>query len=684
MRTGRFTIVRTALPTQVDVPSGLGARRAARPPFILIGGVAAALALVAILSPSPSHITDRGLYETIARQRIVPECDDLHCFRVLVPVALGVLPGSSIVKWKTYAVLCSAATTLAVWYLCVTLGLRRRAAAFGALMSAFGFGSLYTLYDTYTADPLMFLMGPLVTNELLLGRVGVAAAAATLGVFAKEFAAAPVYIFSAYLATWRRWMAALRVLVAANAAFIVWAAMTLILMLRFGYAWSGAYSGGLTSGGALPWFHKMTGRVVLLAMFSEFGALYVLTPVGLCFAPPALRRLALVSIPVAALFAYGQQPDRALWNFHFLVTPLAAIVLDRVPAMLAWSTIAAFSVGNLRLGAQLPIATVSRPAVAASIVLALASCAVATRARSGRTTVDAKDLYRPRSMTRRLGAALATEGILIIVVAIVAAELFAHKRAQELDGVNIWGYRGQALRHKRANEVRVAVLGGDLAFGSGVAASETLAASIGLFAAKPIVEQSGEPATAVTTVNLGARGLAPHEYAGWTAHFAYLQPDVLCLEVDPETHAMVEPPLPNRRSVLFRKFGYSPTLAPLARIDRALAPDQRATTAHSYLESIEAAVAIGLPTAAGGVIVVLPPQRDDVTNEPVKRMLSARFPGDPRLRIVDLNDDPRMHAHPIAPNGFDFSVAGQRQAAQDVVPSVLALTGAIKSRGNGR
>ena len=44
-----------------------------------------------------------------------------------------------------------------------------------------------------------------------------------------------------------------------------------------------------------------------------------------------MRRLAVVSLPIAALFGYVQQPDRALWNFHYLVTPFAALVLERVP-----------------------------------------------------------------------------------------------------------------------------------------------------------------------------------------------------------------------------------------------------------------------------------------------------------------------------------------------------------------
>jgi hypothetical protein len=102
----------------------------------------------------------------------------------------------------------------------------------------------------------------------------------------------------------------------------------------------------------------------------------------LWLAPRRLRLLCVASLPVAAIFCLAQQPDRALWNFHFLVVPLAGLVLERVPAPLAWTTIAAFGIGNLRVGAQLPTATLSHAAIAVSVALAIVSCVTAIRGRS--------------------------------------------------------------------------------------------------------------------------------------------------------------------------------------------------------------------------------------------------------------------------------------------------------------
>ena len=223
---------------------------------------------------APPRITDRDVYEATAAHGVVYDCSDLHCFRVLVPWILGPLPGSSILKWKAYAVVSNAAAAVAVFGLSLTLGLSRRAAWFASIGSAFGFGSLYTLHDVYTSDPLMYLAGPLISNELLLGRTAVAAVLGAVGVFAKEFAAAPLYLMTAYAVVERRWSDAVARLAAANFAFMVWLALTLMLMLRFNYTYSGSASADLGGGANLVgWLSRQSPRGIASAMFVEFGAL---------------------------------------------------------------------------------------------------------------------------------------------------------------------------------------------------------------------------------------------------------------------------------------------------------------------------------------------------------------------------------------------------------------------------
>jgi hypothetical protein len=350
--------------------------------LVLFGVLLVVLGTLAWLSPVPDRVTDRGIYENTATYRIVPDCTDLHCFRALVAWTLGALPGSatSTLKWRSYAVVCNAAAAVMVLQLCVTFGLSVRTAWTAAIVSALGFGSLYTLHDAYTSDPLMYLLGPLMTNELLRGRLAVAGAVGAVGVFAKEFAAAPLFLFAMYEAFERRWPAAFRTLAAANTAFIVWAIFHLTMIIRFNYGYGGTSSNRFLSGWGLgPWLEVQSLRGILSAMFNEFGALYVLAPVGFMLAPASLRRLAMVAAPIAAVLCYVQQPDRALWNFHFLVAPLGALALERAPLALAGLTVAAFAVANLRVGAQLTAVPPARFALALSVVFALAAVAVQTR-----------------------------------------------------------------------------------------------------------------------------------------------------------------------------------------------------------------------------------------------------------------------------------------------------------------
>ncbi|HUQ88805.1 MAG TPA: hypothetical protein VM096_14710 [Vicinamibacterales bacterium] len=331
----------------------------------------AALGVIAYLSPEPDRVTDRPVYEATAQQFVVPDCADLHCFRVLMPWLLGSLPGPSLPKWKVYAVVANATAAIVVLALSIAWALPARAAIMAAAMSAFGFGALYTLHDVFTSDPLMFALGPLLVLLLLRERFMLAAGIASVGVLAKEFAAAPVYIFSAASILQRRFPTAWRALAAANCALIVWLLLQFTLMLRFNYGYGDNPSTHLGSGGYLAkWLAEQSPRGAAIAMFNEFGVLWLLAPIGWFLATRSLRMFAIASIPVALVFGYVQQPDRALWNFHFLVTPLASLVLSRLPAIAAWAMIAFFAIANLRVGAQLMFVPAARGALAASIVIA--------------------------------------------------------------------------------------------------------------------------------------------------------------------------------------------------------------------------------------------------------------------------------------------------------------------------
>ena len=343
---------------------------------VIFAALLVALGAIAYLSPEPDRVTDRAVYERTAAEVVVPDCADLHCFRVLVPWLLGPLPGSSIAKWKVYAVAANAAAAVAVLALSLAWGLPMRAAAIAAALSAFGFGALFALHDVFTSDPLMFALGPLLVLLLMRERFAIAALAASIGVLAKEFAAAPLYVFTAASALQRRWPQAARALAAGNTALIAWMLLQFTMMLRFNYGYGDNPSTHLGSGGYLAkWLSEQSPRGAVIAMVNEFGVLWLLAPIGWFLAPAAVRVFALASIPVALVFGYVQQPDRALWNFHFVVTPLSALVLARLPQAAAWAVVATFAFANLRLGAQLTFVPAARLALALSVVIAVGSLA---------------------------------------------------------------------------------------------------------------------------------------------------------------------------------------------------------------------------------------------------------------------------------------------------------------------
>ena len=118
-------------------------------------------------------------------------------------------------------------------------------------------------------------------------------------------------------------------------------------------------------------------------LFLAFGPLFVLLAAGLMRADRTLRLLAWSALPPAIAFMYVQQPDRALWNFHFVVIPIAMLVLQELPDRLCWLFVIAFWCS------QRPLLGVQQPAVVswirfAMLVVSLAIAAMALASASRR------------------------------------------------------------------------------------------------------------------------------------------------------------------------------------------------------------------------------------------------------------------------------------------------------------
>ncbi len=339
--------------------------------FLLI---AALLGVVAVAAQSPAS-SDRDAYEKVGRHLVVPDCRDVHCFRVLVAGVLEHLPGPSLFKWKLYAVLANAGAALAIGRLSIVLGLSTRTALFATWLAALGFGPMHSVYDPYTSDPLMYLLGPLIVIDLLRDRRLRPGLMASVGVFAKEFAAAPLWIFTLFLALQRRWEAATRTLLVSTTATLIWLALQTSLIALYNYSYGGNPSVNLAGGGYLTvWISTLGRGWAALYLFVAFGPLFILLPFGLMRAGATLRLLAIAALPALAVFLYVQQPDRALWNFHFIVIPMAVLALDALPTWMCWLFVVCFGGANLRLGVASPFLQMAQPGwLAISVALALAA-----------------------------------------------------------------------------------------------------------------------------------------------------------------------------------------------------------------------------------------------------------------------------------------------------------------------
>jgi lysophospholipase L1-like esterase len=168
------------------------------------------------------------------------------------------------------------------------------------------------------------------------------------------------------------------------------------------------------------------------------------------------------------------------------------------------------------------------------------------------------------TFTRRLlfgliAATLATGATLGVLL---AADLWAHHRAERTAGVNRRGYRGAVVGSPRDGEWRLAMLGGSTVFGYGVFASESLPAQL--------EQRLRARGSSASVVNLGFNSEGAYAFAPTIRDYASLHPGVVILY---EGYNDLLPDEPNRLlarhgSFVFRTTGYFPIL-PVVLRDKA-------------------------------------------------------------------------------------------------------------------
>jgi hypothetical protein len=318
---------------------------------------------------------------------------------------------------------------------------------------------------------------------------------------------------------------------------------------------------------------------------------------------------------------------------------------------------------------------------------------------------------------------LALEAVLVAVTVTVALDVYAHQRVQSLGGVNVWGYRGPVAHARAASEIRIAIVGGTRAFGwgqPGTGLTTELRRQIMLTTDRP-----GAELRPIVVVNLGRLGAMPESYPATLDHYAYLQPDYVCIYDD----LGVAGSRANEPSAVFALTGYSPALPlvlrekglvwrfgdikrgyaaarsdvvatgsfirraggailegagtalgaadrMLARIVTSSASDaSRQIDSASYVQSMTTAIDESHRRARGVVVVLSPAEKpEQVANA---RALDSRLKGElgsaAWLRIVDLGREAALSRADSRVDGWNFGGAATALVAERIAPAILSL-----------
>lgn len=172
---------------------------------------------------------------------------------------------------------------------------------------------------------------------------------------------------------------------------------------------------------------------------------------------------------------------------------------------------------------------------------------------------------RKRLMFAFVAAALA---VAVSVVALVAADIYLHRRFQESAGVNIWGYRGPVVGRKKPGELRIAYLGGSTAFGYGVSWDQAIPAQL----EKKLNARLPPGVSHVIVVNLAYNNEGAFSFTFTLDDYKYLDYDIVCL-YEGYNDMTADPMKPNTSvfrhdSPVFKLTGYLP-IFPVAFREKA-------------------------------------------------------------------------------------------------------------------
>lgn len=294
-------------------------------------------------------------------------------------------------------------------------------------------------------------------------------------------------------------------------------------------------------------------------------------------------------------------------------------------------------------------------------------------------------------------AVLAVQAVVLGVLAIVAADVYAHKRVEGVGGVNIWGYRGPVANQRAPDEYRILFVGGTRAYGYGAAADGTIAHELGW-------NLSGDMRRLVNVINLASMGATAPDFSTIVSRHVSLAPDLVCIYDDLGRIATRR-----RDSVIARMaYGYTPIL-PLVLEEKGMAlrfgsvaagyTGGPATTGwllritgasmqwlgsslrsleseavpaepYDYATSILAAADVALAAPARVIVVVDPPPDGGTRNNLAALQQAIAERADSRLSLLVL---PQIGNPDTLLDGYSYNAIGRSRVAQAIRVEVREL-----------
>jgi hypothetical protein len=238
---------------------------------------------------------------------------------------------------------------------------------------------------------------------------------------------------------------------------------------------------------------------------------------------------------------------------------------------------------------------------------------------------------------RRIAFALAAIGgsAIAMIAALLAVDVYLHKKYQTSAGFNIWGYRGPSAGRKRPAEYRVVMVGGSSAYGYGVTWDQAIPAQL--------EQRLAERAPAGRTfrvINLGYNNEGAYSFAFTLDDYRHLDYDLVCL-YEGYNDLNGDPRAPNvavfrHDSPVFRLTGYLPIFpiifkekaaAMLAGGDPGALYRSEKDTRTVFHASMATKVTAGALRTAGEVGQSLEQQLGRMSVEPPRHIVAADATG---------------------------------------------------------